>query len=117
MLPSSILKKFLSICQKINLEALVEVHNEEELKKTLATPAEIIGINNRDLSTFKTDLETTLKLIKKIPPGKIIISESGIKTRADVLRLKQAGVAGILVGETLMKSENLTQKITELKLK
>ncbi|MEW6041351.1 MAG: indole-3-glycerol-phosphate synthase TrpC, partial [Elusimicrobiota bacterium] len=71
-------------------------------------------INNRNLFNFTVDINTTLNLVKKIPEGKIVVSESGIKTREDALKLKNAGVSAILVGEIIMRSQNLVEKIKEL---
>ena len=105
---------FLSLSHKPGMECLVEVHDNEELEKVLETEAAIIGINNRNLDTFETNLETTLQLCHRVPEGKIIVSESGIKTRADVLILEKAGIDAILIGETLMRSRDISQKITEL---
>jgi len=84
------------------------------LEKVLETESAIIGINNRNLDTFETNLETTLQLCHRIPEDKIIVSESGIKTRADVLMLEEAGIDAILIGETLMRSEDISRKIKEL---
>ena len=80
----------------------------------MQTNTDIIGINNRDLATFKTDLETTLRLRPLIPAGKIVVSESGIKSRMDVEKLMKEGVDAILVGETLMKSNDISAKFGEL---
>jgi indole-3-glycerol phosphate synthase len=80
----------------------------------METEAVIIGINNRNLDTFKTNLETTFQLHPLIPEEKIIVSESGIKTRADILKLEEAGIDAILIGETLMRSKDISQKIKEL---
>ena len=76
--------------------------------------AEIIGINNRDLRTFNTDLATTYKLRESIPSGKVVVSESGIYTRTDVESLREVGVNAILVGESLMRSSDIGQKVREL---
>ena len=105
---------FLALSHKLGMECLVEVHDNDELETVLETEAAIIGINNRNLDTFETNLETTLQLRHRIPEGKIIVSESGIKTRADVLVLEEAGVDAILIGETLMRSKDISQKIKEL---
>ena len=105
---------FLSLSHKLGMECLVEVHDNNELEKVLETEAEIIGINNRNLDTFETNLETTLQLCHRIPEGKIVVSESGIKTRADVLILEEAGIDAILIGETLMRSKDISRKIKEL---
>ena len=105
---------FLTLSHELGMECLVEVHDNDELEKVLETEAAIIGINNRNLDTFETNLETTLQLCDRIPEGKIIISESGIKTRADVLILEKAGIDAILIGETLMRCKDIPQKIKEL---
>ncbi len=105
---------FLTLSQELGMECLVEVHDNDELEKVLETEAAIIGINNRNLDTFETNLETTLQLHHRIPEDKIVVSESGIKTRADVLVLEEAGIDAILIGETLMRSRNISQKIKEL---
>lgn len=100
------LKTFYDECRKFNLMPLVEVHNKEELDMALEIDAEIIGINNRDLKTFKTTLETTEELIKYIPKEKVIISESGMKSIEDLKRIKDCGVDGVLVGEMFMRNIN-----------
>jgi indole-3-glycerol phosphate synthase len=105
---------FLSLSHELGMECLVEVHDNDELEKVLETESAIIGINNRNLDTFETNLETTLQLCHRIPEDKIIVSESGIKTRADVLILEEAGIDAILIGETLMRSRDISQKIKEL---
>ena len=105
---------FLALSHELGMECLVEVHDNDELEKVLETEAVIIGINNRNLDTFETNLDTTLQLYHRIPDGKIVVSESGIKTRADVLVLEEAGIDAILIGETLMRSRNISQKIKEL---
>lgn len=96
------------------MEPLVEVHNESELRKAVAADARVIGINNRDLATFRVDLETTVRLAKDIPAGRVIISESGIRTREDIVRLRAAGVHGFLIGETLVTSEDPEARVREL---
>ncbi|MCF6155599.1 MAG: indole-3-glycerol phosphate synthase TrpC [Candidatus Brocadia sp.] len=108
------IQSFLRLARELGMDCLVEIHSETELQKVLQTNATIIGINNRDLTTFKTDLGTTLRLRPMIPDEKIIISESGIKSREDVKRLTDIGVHAILVGETLMKSDDIPTKLHEL---
>ncbi|MFN3532946.1 MAG: indole-3-glycerol phosphate synthase TrpC [Candidatus Brocadia sp.] len=105
---------FLALAKELDMDCLVEVHSETELQKVLQTNATIIGINNRDLATFKTDLGTTFRLRSMIPDGKIVVSESGIKSREDVKRLIDIGIHAILVGETLMKSDDIPTKLHEL---
>lgn len=105
---------FLGICGNLGLDAVVEVHSEEDLKKALSVDSRIIGINNRDLHTFKVDLEITSNLIDLIPKEKIVISESGIKTYEDVMFLKSLGVKAVLIGETFMRSDDIGAKIMEI---
>ncbi|GBQ26844.1 indole-3-glycerol phosphate synthase [Acetobacter estunensis NRIC 0472] len=88
----------------LDMDVLVEVHSEEELNRALVLDASLIGINNRDLKTLKTDLETTVKLAPLVPPDRIIVSESGIKTHQDIVRLSEVGASGFLVGESLLRN-------------
>jgi indole-3-glycerol phosphate synthase len=99
---------------KLGMSALVEIYEPENLDRVLALKPPMIGINNRNLRTFETKLEHTLDLCSRIPEDCLIISESGIRTRDDVERLAAAGVGGILVGETLMRSESIGDKVREL---
>lgn len=105
------LKDFSQLGKKLNLNALVEVHNESELEKVLSIDAEIIGINNRNLTTFEVDIETSLRLKEKIPTGKITVSESGIKNHKQVRELERAGFNAILIGESLMRIDDKKEKI------
>lgn len=114
MLSGDEIQDYLALSGEMGMECLVEVHSEEELKKVLQTNAHIIGVNNRNLATFVTDMTTTLRLRQAVPDGKIVVSESGIKTRGDVETLLKAGVGAILVGETLMKSQDISAKLREL---
>ena len=107
------IKKFVEIAKKYNMDCIVEVHTEEELSRALDYDAEIIGINNRDLNTLKIDIETTLKLAKKIPKNKIIISESGISSRDYVEKIK-GKVNAILVGSHFMNSVDVEEEIIAL---
>ena len=102
------------IAQKLGLDALVEIHNEDELLKALAIKADIIGINNRNLKNFTVDLTTSLRLRKKIPAEVIVVSESGIKNRKDVQQLENAGIDAMLIGETLMRAQDKNRCIREL---
>lgn len=108
------LREFMELARSLDLASLVEVHTDEELELALRAGAEIIGINNRNLKTFHTDIATTFRLIKSIPKDKIVVSESGIYTREDVEKLEEAGVNAILVGESLMRSPDIERKIREL---
>jgi indole-3-glycerol phosphate synthase len=98
----------------LGLTALVEVHDETELARAVAAGAEVIGINNRDLRTFKTDLAVTLRLLERVPPEAVVVSESGIRTRADVERLGQEGVHAVLVGETLLRAADPAEAAGQL---
>lgn len=108
------LRYLLSLTQDLGMDALVEVHTEEELKTALRVGSTCIGINNRNLQTFEVDLNTTLRLRKLIPEDCIVVSESGIETREQVRTLEDAGIDAILVGETLMKSDDPIAKACEL---
>jgi len=90
-----------------NMDALVEVHDAPELERALALGADLIGINNRDLRTFVTDFGTTLKLAPKIPREALVVAESGISTRDDIRRLVEAGVSTFLIGESLMRQNDV----------
>lgn len=120
LLIASILKKgelanLIELGTKLGLDTLVEVHDEEDVTKALGAGAKIIGINNRDLKTFKIDLATTKRLMKKIPKGISVVSESGIATPGDARRMRQCGIGGILVGTSVLQSTDPIQKINELK--
>ena len=108
------LMELLAIGQSLWLQALVEVHSQAELEMALKADAEIIGINHRDLKTFQIDLSLTQRLRPNIPQGKIVVAESGIRTRKDVAQLKEAGVNAILVGEALVTALNVGAKVREL---
>jgi indole-3-glycerol phosphate synthase len=100
--------------EELKLATLVEVHTEKELDAALDAKATVIGINNRDLDTFKVTLETTAKLRAIIPPGPVVVSESGISTREDMVLLRQMYVDAALIGEELVKSADPTAKLKEL---
>ncbi len=106
--------ELVKITENLGMEALVEVHSEEDLEKVLSTPTDIIGINNRNLKDFTVNLNVTKELRKKIPREKTVVSESGIKTREDVLLLKNIGINAILVGQVLLESEDIGRKLREL---
>lgn len=102
------------LSKELSLECLIEVHNIKELDIALYSEAEIIGINNRDLNTLQTDLNTTFELLKDIPDNKVIVSESGINTRDDVKAIESTKVDAILVGTTFMKAKDIGARIDEL---
>lgn len=98
-------KEFAAYAQQIGLESILEVHNEEELGHC-CEEVSMVGVNNRDLKTFAVDIETSLRLIEKIPEGKPAITESGISSREALLTLRNAGYRGFLIGENFMKEED-----------
>lgn len=108
------LARFHRIADSLGLDCLVEVHNEEDIAKALAADAAIIGINNRDLHTFRVDIGVTQRLIRRIPSHKVIVSESGIKTYEDVMFLKSLGVNAVLIGEAFMEAEDIGAKMREI---
>ncbi len=108
------LKSLLNLTKDLGMEALVEVHTEEELDRVLALAPQVIGINNRNLQTFEVDFENTFRLRQRIPADVAIVGESGIRTAADVRRMAEIGVDAILVGETLVKSRNVSETVKSL---
>ncbi len=102
---------FVKLSLDLGMAPLVEVHDETELERTLKTNAELIGINNRNLQTFKTDINTTVRLMNSIPEDKIVVSESGINTKEDIKLLKDAGVDAFLIGEALMRESDIGKKL------
>lgn len=114
LLSSEQMHEFYQICQELNLDVLCEVHSEEDLDKALKADYEIIGINNRNLQTFQEDLAVTANLIKRVPEGKVVVSESAIKTHLDIKHLESLGVRAVLIGEAFMRSENIEAKVREV---
>src|SRR5262245_28838960 len=110
------LAELLAAAKGLGLAALVECHTAAEVDRALAVGSRIIGINNRDLATFETRISTTLALLPLIPPGPIVVSESGFFTAADVHRVARAGAHAILVGEGLVRAKDIPAKIRELTL-
>jgi len=114
ILEPAVLKKLLGFARDLSLDALVEVHTERELGIALDVGAPIIGINNRDLATFQVDLQTTQRLIQQIPPERIAVSESGIRSREDVEFVRTQGANAVLIGEELMSAADPGQRIREM---
>ena len=113
ILSSQQLQDLLSLSQELWMQCLVEVHDEDELQMALDSGAEIIGINNRDLRTFTTDLAVTERLAPLVPRGKVIVSESGIGSREHLQRLRPARVNAVLVGESLVTAADVAEKVRE----
>ena len=109
------LTKFLKICDELGLSALVETHDEGEVKRALKCGARVIGVNNRNLSTFEVSIRNSLTLRSLVPKEVIFIAESGISTPEQIKELKDANVNGVLIGETLMKAANKKEMIQNLK--
>lgn len=108
------LAAYLKETKALGMDALIEIHNQTELAVALEAGADLIGINNRDLRTFKVDLETTFRLLEEIPKDKVVVAESGIKSGGDLKRLALAGVNAALVGEALVTAADPGAKIKEL---
>jgi len=102
------------LAAELGLDVLVEVHDEEELERALAIPAPLIGVNNRDLRTFETTIETTLRLAPSIPYDRLLVTESGIRTPDDVARLRAEGIEAFLVGETFMRAPDPGAELARL---
>lgn len=114
VLADPVLGELLAEAGALQLDAIVEVHDEEEVKRALAAGAAIIGINNRDLATLATDLRTTARLRGLIPNGPIVISESGIRTAQDLAPLRDLGIHAVLVGESILASPDVGARVREL---
>ena len=108
------LSELLSEARLLGLDALVETHSDEEIKRAVAVGADIIGVNCRDLSNFTVDVSISERLLKAIPDGIVKVAESGIKTSADIARLRAAGANAFLIGTTLMKSQDPLNELRRL---
>lgn len=109
------IKEYIGICDELGLSALVEAHDEEEVKMALRAGARIIGVNNRNLKDFSVDTGNSKKLRELIPENIIFVSESGVKEASDIKALKEIGADAVLVGETLMRADDKTAKLRELR--
>ena len=109
------LKEFLSLAGKLGLDALVECHDEEEIRCALSVGAEIIGVNNRNLKTFSVNLENSLSLRNLVPKGQLFVAESGMSRPEELRLLEEAGVDAVLIGESLMRAESKKEKLQELR--
>jgi indole-3-glycerol phosphate synthase len=108
------LYELLREARALDLDALVEVHDEPELEIALAVEADIVGINNRDLVDFSVDIERTYELLSDVPAGKTVVSESGFSTREELDELERVGVDAVLIGETLMRADDVEQACRRL---
>lgn len=108
------LAEMLAVCRESQLDALVEVHTPGEARMALDAGADLVGVNNRDLKTFATDLQTTFDLLEHLPDDLVVVSESGIRSRDQVVRLRDAGVDAVLVGEHLMRQPDVGRELRAL---
>ncbi|MDR3579691.1 MAG: indole-3-glycerol phosphate synthase TrpC [Oryzomonas sp.] len=108
------LKEFHALARELHLDVLLEVHDEEEMETALRTDCPLIGVNNRNLRTFVTDLDTTARLARMLPSERLLVAESGINTRSDIQRLTAAGAGAFLIGESLMRETDMGAKLREL---
>jgi len=115
LLDTKLLRRYLHVCDELGLSALVEAHDEAEVRSALSAGARIIGVNNRDLKTFEVDLSTCVKLRPIVPKNVLFVAESGIKTPEDIEILRNAGVDAVLIGETLMRRTDKKAVIKKLK--
>lgn len=115
LLDTDTLKQCLAVCDALGLSALVETHSKPEMESAAEAGARVVGVNSRDLKTFHVDLETCAALCPLAPAGAAVVAESGIKTAADVARMKAAGACAALVGETLMRSPDKRAMLDELR--
>ncbi len=109
------LENFLQICDDLKISALVETHDEVEIKNALSAGAKIIGVNNRNLKDFTVDFSNAARLREIIPADKIFVAESGVKSSKDIATLKKIGADAVLIGETLMRSDDKKKTLAELK--
>lgn len=114
LLDTDTIREWIKICDTLGLSALVEAHTEEEVQSALDAGARIIGVNNRNLKDFTVDITTCTRLRSLVPKDILFVGESGIKTSEDIQNLRKAGVDGVLIGETLMRSDDKKQALAEL---
>lgn len=115
ILPEDTIKSYIQICDTLGISALVEAHDENEVKSALRSGARIIGINNRNLKNFTVDTENSKKLRALIPSDVLFVSESGVKSADDIKLLREINADAVLIGETLMRAEDKKQKLQELR--
>ena len=115
ILDESVVKQYIGICDFLGLSALVETHNEDEVKAAIRAGARVIGVNNRNLKDFTVDTDNSRRLRALIPKDVVFVSESGVQTAEDISKLREAGADAVLIGETLMRAQDKTAKLAELK--
>ncbi len=115
ILDTSTIREYLKTADQLGLSCLVEAHDENEVYSALEAGARVIGVNNRNLQTFDVDINTSLALRRLVPEDRLFVSESGIKTPEHIALLRNNGADGVLIGETLMRSGNITQELKSLK--
>lgn len=114
VLEDEMLMELLQLAGHLGMDALVEVHDATEMERALATPASLIGVNNRNLRTFETSLETTIELLPAFPLDRLLVTESGIHSRDDVQLMRNNGVHAFLIGEAFMRADNPGERLAEL---
>lgn len=109
------LEEYIDICDALGMSALVEAHDEKEIETAVRAGARVIGVNNRNLRDFSVDTSNAARLRALVPPGVLFVSESGVKTHSDIEKIEKSGANAVLIGETLMKSANIGEKLRELR--
>lgn len=109
------IKEYIEICDTLGISALVEAHNEDEIKSAVSAGARIIGVNNRNLKDFSVDTENSRRMRAFVPKGTLFVAESGVKTAQDIHALREIGVDAVLIGETLMRADDKKAKLNELR--
>lgn len=115
ILTTETIKEYIEICDSLGISALVEAHNEVEIKSAVRAGARIIGVNNRNLKDFTVDAENSRRMRELVPPEIVFVSESGVQTAEDIQRLREAGVDAVLIGETMMRAADKKAKLDELR--
>ncbi len=115
ILSDSQLEEYRLAAESLGMDALVEAHDAQEVERALRSGAKVVGVNNRNLKDFTVDIHNSMNLRQLVPPEILFVAESGIKSRAQTAELEQAGVNGVLIGETLMRSGNMKEKLDELR--
>lgn len=115
LLDTKRLKEYIKIADSLGLSCLVEAHDETELHSAIEAGARVIGVNNRNLKTFEVDIDTSVKLRELVPKDKVFVSESGIKSQSDISVLRQNGTNAVLIGETLMRSGDISAELERLR--